>query len=60
VKKAKKLKDCDMPLRKQEAITQLSELRKQQFKNEQKLKTYKIDMVYQYTSHKVDYSILLK
>jgi len=38
VKKAKQLKDCDRPLQKQEAISQLSELRKQQFKNEQKLK----------------------
>jgi len=52
VKKAKKSKYCDRPLQKQEVISQLSQIRKEPFKNEQKLKTYKIDMVYQYTSHK--------
>jgi len=52
VKKAKKLKDCDRPLQKQEAISQLSELRKQQFKNEQKLKKYRIEKIQEYISRK--------
>jgi len=32
VKKVKKLKDCDRPLQKQEVTSQLSQIRKQQFK----------------------------
>jgi len=33
VKKAKKLKDCERALQKQEVVSQLSPIRKQQFKN---------------------------
>jgi len=46
VKKAKKLNDCDRPLQKQQVIIQLSQIRTEQFKNKQELKSYKIDMVH--------------